>query len=118
MQNEAVAEAAVIGFPHEVKGEAICCYVILTEGQTESPELLAELRMAVRSGIGAFATPDFIIPAPLPKTRSGKIMRRILRKVAAGEEDQLGDVSTLADPTVVDAIIANFKAAKEAKAKK
>ena len=93
-------------------------YVILTEGQAESPELLAELRMAVRTGIGAFATPDFIIPAPLPKTRSGKIMRRILRKVAAGEEDQPGDTSTLADPTVVQTIIDNFKAAKAAKAKK
>eukprot|EP00937_MAST-01D_sp_MAST-1D-sp2_P001326 g1326.t1 len=114
--HDACAEAAVVGFPHEVKGEAICCYVILTEGATESPELLAELRMSVRTGIGAFATPDYIVVAPLPKTRSGKIMRRILRKVVAGEEDQIGDTSTLADSSVVETIIGKVKAAKEAKA--
>jgi acetyl-CoA synthetase len=104
------AEAAVVGFPHAVKGEGICCYVISPDGVEDTPENVAELRMAVRGAIGAFATPDLIISVPgLPKTRSGKIMRRILRKVAAGEEDSLGDVSTLADPGVVPVIIEKFK---------
>jgi acetyl-CoA synthetase len=108
--NDKCAEAAVVGFPHAVKGEGICCYVTLAADVEGTDENLKELRMAVRSGIGAFATPDMIVPTPgLPKTRSGKIMRRILRKVAAGEEDQLGDVSTLADPTVVPKIIESFK---------
>jgi len=114
----ACSEAACVGFPHEIKGEALCCYVTLTEAATETPELLLELRSAVRAGIGAFATPDYIVVAPLPKTRSGKLMRRILRKVVAGETDQIGDVSTLADPSVVEVIIAKVQAAKDAKKKK
>ena len=100
------SEAAVIGFPHEVKGEGIFAYVILKDGYEADEELVGELRNEVRRHIGAFATPDQILIAPgLPKTRSGKIMRRILRKVAANETEDLGDITTLADPSVVDALI-------------
>lgn len=106
----AVAQAAVIGFPHDIKGEAICCYTTLTVGFEESSELVKELRMAVRTSIGPFATPDIICPtAALPLTRSGKIMRRILRKIASGEIDKLGDTSTLADPSVVDVLIGKME---------
>lgn len=104
-----VSEAAVVGFPHEIKGEGIGCYVILKEGLAGSPELTGRLKNAVRVAIGPIATPDFIIYTDLPKTRSGKIMRRILRKVAAGEEDSIGDVSTLADPSVVPRLVEKFK---------
>jgi len=110
--SEHCSEAAVVGFPHDIKGQGICCYVVLASGplHEESPQVVKELKAQVRATIGAFATPDVIAVIPgLPKTRSGKIMRRILRKVVAGEEDSLGDVSTLADPTVVDAIIAKMK---------
>ena len=111
--HDAVAEAAVIGFPHDVKGQGIFCFCILKQGAASSPELIKELRTQVRSEIGPFATPDHIVVLPgLPKTRSGKIMRRILRKVAAGEEDQLGDVSTLADPSIVQTIIDLVKATR------
>ena len=114
--HDSCAEAATVGFPHEVKGEAICCYVILADGADESKETVAALRSSVRGAIGAFATPDYVIPVSgLPKTRSGKIMRRVLRKIMAGEEDQLGDTSTLADPDVVDILIEAVKAAKAAK---
>jgi acetyl-CoA synthetase len=100
------SEAAVVGYPHEVKGEGIFAYVILKDGYEADEELAGELRNEVRRHIGAFATPDQILIAPgLPKTRSGKIMRRILRKVAAGETEDLGDITTLADPSVVDALI-------------
>jgi acetyl-CoA synthetase len=95
-----VSEAAVVGFPHDLKGEGIGCYVILKDGVECSDSLTAKLKNAVRSSIGAIATPDFIVYSDLPKTRSGKIMRRILRKIAAGEEDSIGDVTTLADPSV------------------
>jgi len=102
----AVAQAAVIGFPHDIKGQGICCYTTLTVGYEESDDLIKELRLAVRTSIGPFATPDMIIPATgLPMTRSGKIMRRILRKIASSELDTLGDTSTLADPSVVDDLI-------------
>lgn len=104
-----VAEAAVIGFPHGVKGEGIGCFVHLKDGNICSPQMTKELKDAVRHAIGPFATPDFIVYGELPKTRSGKIMRRILRKIAAGEEDSIGDVTTLADPAVVDNLLANFK---------
>lgn len=101
-----VAQAAVVGRPHPIKGEAIIAFTTLVEGAEETDELLKELRMEVRSGIGPFAAPDTIIVTPnLPMTRSGKIMRRVLRKIVAGEADQLGDVSTLADPSVVDSLI-------------
>ena len=97
-----VSEAAVVGFPHDLKGEGIGCYLILKDGVEGSDSLTTKLKNAVRSSIGAIATPDFIIYSDLPKTRSGKIMRRILRKIAAGEDDSIGDVSTLADPSVSD----------------
>jgi len=106
--HDAVAEAAVVGYPHDVKGQGIYAYVTLMNGVEASDELRGELVKHVRKEIGPIATPDVIQWAPgLPKTRSGKIMRRILRKVAANELDTLGDTSTLADPAVVDNLIDN-----------
>ena len=100
------AEAAVVGFPHEIKGQGIFAYVLLKEGFDDDAELIGELRNEVRTHIGPIAVPDQILIAPgLPKTRSGKIMRRILRKIASLETDNLGDVSTLADPSVVEQLI-------------
>jgi acetyl-CoA synthetase len=100
-----VAEAAVVGFPHEIKGQGIYAYVTLMEGVESNEELRKELVLFVRNEIGPIAAPDIIHWAPgLPKTRSGKIMRRILRKIAADESDQLGDTSTLADPSVVESL--------------
>ena len=105
--HHAVAEAAVVGYPHEIKGQGIFAYVILKSGFSESAELIGQLKQSCRHHIGPIATPDKILIAPgLPKTRSGKIMRRILRKVAAQETGNLGDISTLADPAVVDQLIA------------
>lgn len=104
----AVAEAAVVGYPHPIKGQGIYCYVTLMNNAEPSDELLKELRTWVRTEIGPIATPDVIQWAPgLPKTRSGKIMRRILRKIAENDFDSLGDISTLADPSVVKDLIAN-----------
>ncbi|CAM3587637.1 acetate--CoA ligase [Halomonas lysinitropha] len=104
--HEAVAEAAVVGFPHDIKGQGIYIYVTLADGFEESDELKKELTQWVRKDIGPIASPDVIQWAQgLPKTRSGKIMRRILRKIAANEVDGLGDTSTLADPSVVDELI-------------
>ncbi len=101
------AEAAVVGFPHDIKGQGIFAYVILKEGWEESAELVGELKHEVRHRIGPFATPDAILITPgLPKTRSGKIMRRILRKIAAEETGDLGDITTLAEPTVVELLVA------------
>jgi acetyl-CoA synthetase len=101
-----VAEAAAVGYPHAIKGQGIYVYVTLIVGVEPSEPLRAELRDWVRREIGAIATPEFIQWAPaLPKTRSGKIMRRILRKIAANEQDQLGDISTLADPGVVESLV-------------
>ncbi len=106
--HQAVSEAAVVGFPHDVKGQGIYCYVTLMEDYEPSEDLRAELTKWVRTEIGPIAKPDVIQWAPgLPKTRSGKIMRRILRKIAENETDSLGDTSTLADPGVVDDLIAN-----------
>ncbi len=103
-----VAEAAVVGYPHDLKGQGIYVYVTLQSGEEPSDELLQELRKWVRQEIGPIATPDLIQFAPgLPKTRSGKIMRRILRKVAEDDFGSLGDTSTLADPSVVDDLIEN-----------
>ena len=103
-----VAEAAVVGYPHAIKGQGIYAYVTLMKGIDPSEELRAELIQQVRNEIGAIASPDVIQWAPsLPKTRSGKIMRRILRKVAANELENLGDTSTLADPSVVDELVDN-----------
>ncbi len=104
--HEQVAEAAVVGFPHEIKGQGIYAYVTLVKGAEPSEALRHELIELVRKEIGPIATPDVIQWAPgLPKTRSGKIMRRILRKIAAGEVEDLGDISTLADPAVVDELV-------------
>ena len=104
----AVAEAAVVGFPHDIKGEGIYVYVTLVATEQPSEELRTTLRSWVRKEIGPIATPEFIQWAPgLPKTRSGKIMRRILRKIAANDYAELGDTSTLAEPAVVDDLIAN-----------
>jgi acetyl-CoA synthetase len=106
VSHEACAEAAVVGFPHEIKGQGIFAWVILKEGWKSSPELIGELKNECRHHIGPIAVPDRVVVVPgLPKTRSGKIMRRILRKVAAGETDSLGDISTLADPSIVEAMV-------------
>ncbi len=117
--HEAVAEAAVVGYPHPIKGEGIYAYVLLNaEFARADPEQLAgALKEQVRHAIGAFAAPDIIHIAPgLPKTRSGKIMRRILRKVAASEYDGLGDLTTLAEPSVVERLVEEHKAAKTPRA--
>ncbi len=106
--HDAVAEAAVVGYPHDIKGQGIYAYVTLMAGVEYEDELKKELVQHVRKEIGPIASPDIIQWAPgLPKTRSGKIMRRILRKIAANEIDNLGDTSTLADPVVVDHLIEN-----------
>jgi len=106
VSHPAVSEAAVVGYPHDIKGQGIYCYVTLMSGTEPSEELRAELRKHVRKEIGPICTPDHIQWAPgLPKTRSGKIMRRILRKVAENDYDSLGDISTLADPSVVEELI-------------
>ena len=112
-----MAEAAVVGFPHEVKGEGVYAYIVLkgTEKLSQSAlsQLLEELRQSVKQNISGYAVPEKMqICSGLPKTRSGKIMRRILRKVAANQPEDLGDVSTLADPSVVQEIVANHKKLK------
>ena len=105
-----VAEAAVVGYPHDIKGNGLYCYVTLNAGEIETGELERDLKLWVRKQIGPLATPDLIHFTPgLPKTRSGKIMRRILRKIAANEHAELGDITTLADPTVVDSLVENRK---------
>jgi acetyl-CoA synthetase len=106
--HEKVAEAAVVGYPHPIKGQGIYAYVTLMGGEQPSEELRKELETWVRTDIGPIAKPDLIQFAPgLPKTRSGKIMRRILRKIAENDYGSLGDTSTLAEPEVVDDLIAN-----------
>jgi len=106
--HEKVAEAAVVGFPHDIKGQGIYAYVTLMSGQEPSDDLKKELIALCVDEIGPIAKPDAIQWAPgLPKTRSGKIMRRILRKIACNDLDTLGDTSTLADPAVVDELIEN-----------
>ena len=108
VSHPAVAEAAVVGYPHEIKGQGIYAYVTLKVGQEPTDALLKELIKHVRKEIGPIATPDVIQWAPgLPKTRSGKIMRRILRKIAENETDKVGDTTTLADPSVVEDLIRN-----------
>jgi acetyl-CoA synthetase len=110
--HDKVAEAAVVGFPHDIKGQGIYAFVTLKVGEDPSEALRKELVLWVRKEIGPFAAPDIIQFAPsLPKTRSGKIMRRILRKIAASELDSLGDVSTLADPAVVEELARGRSAA-------
>ena len=111
-----VAEAAVVGYPHDIKGQGIYCYVTLISGETGSDSLKKELRDWVRKEIGPIASPDLIQFAPgLPKTRSGKIMRRILRKIAEDDFSNLGDTSTLADPAVIDDLIENRQNRNDAK---
>ncbi|MEL6172369.1 MAG: acetyl-coenzyme A synthetase, partial [Pseudomonadota bacterium] len=106
--HDKVAEAAVVGYPHDIKGQGIYCYVTLMGGEEYTDELKTELRNWVRKEIGPIASPDLIQWAPgLPKTRSGKIMRRILRKIAENDYGALGDTSTLAEPAVVDDLIEN-----------
>ena len=103
-----MAESAVVGYPHDIKGNGLYCYVTLNAGEQPSGDLERELKLWVRKQIGPIATPDLIQFAPgLPKTRSGKIMRRILRKIAANDHTNLGDTTTLADPGVVDSLIDN-----------
>ena len=102
-----VAEAAVVGVAHDIKGQGIHAFVTLNAGESGSSALKSELNQEVRRHIGALATPESIQFAPmLPKTRSGKIMRRILRKIAEGQTDGFGDISTLADPAVVETLVA------------
>jgi acetyl-CoA synthetase len=106
--HDKVAEAAVVGYPHEITGQGIYAYVTLMKGEEPTDELKTELVNLVRKEIGPIAKINIIQWAPgLPKTRSGKIMRRILRKIAANEADQIGDTSTLADPSVVDHLVDN-----------
>jgi acetyl-CoA synthetase len=108
-----VAEAAVVGYPHDVKGQGIYAYVTLKEGAAKSDKLKKELKNHVRKEIGPIAMPDVIQFADgLPKTRSGKIMRRILRKIAAGETHDLGDTTTLSDPRVVESLLKDAEAAR------
>ena len=97
-----------MGYPHDVKGNGLYCYVSLKVGVVSSENLVLDLKKTIREKIGPIATPDFIhITAGLPKTRSGKIMRRILRKIASNDFENLGDTSTLADPSVVDNLVKN-----------
>ena len=106
--HETVAEAAVVGYEHEIKGQGIYCYVTLMKGVESSDELKGDLIALVAKEIGAIAKPDIIQWAPgLPKPRSGKIMRRILRKIASNEISDLGDTTTLAEPSVVEELIEN-----------
>ncbi|MCX8963048.1 acetate--CoA ligase [Erwinia psidii] len=108
-----IAEAAVVGIPHNIKGQAIYAYITLNSGEEPSPELYSEVRNWVRKEIGAIATPDVLHwTDALPKTRSGKIMRRILRKIAAGDISNLGDISTLADPAVVEKLLEEKQSVK------
>ncbi|MDP7348596.1 MAG: acetyl-coenzyme A synthetase, partial [Phycisphaeraceae bacterium] len=108
VSHNTVAEAAVVSMPHDIKGQGIYAFVTLRAGTETSDDLRKELVQTVRNVIGPIASPDVIQWAPgLPKTRSGKIMRRILRKIAENEIDKIGDTSTLADPGVVDDLIAN-----------
>jgi len=110
-QHPLVAESAVVGYPHDIKGEGVYAYITLKEDVTEDPKtIISELKQSVRQQIAGYAVPEMVQIAPgLPKTRSGKIMRRILRKVAANKADELGDISTLADPSVVEGIIKNHR---------
>jgi acetyl-CoA synthetase len=106
--HDTVAEAAVVGYPHDIKGQGVYAYVTLKSGVEATDQLRKDLILWVRQEIGPFAAPDVLQWAPgLPKTRSGKIMRRILRKIAENELGSLGDTSTLADPSVVDDLVKN-----------
>jgi len=109
-EHEYIAESAIVGFPHDIKGIALCAYITLHDGKKGSLELIAEIKKLVSNTIGPIAKPDIIVfVGGLPKTRSGKIMRRILRKIASNETDSLGDTSTLLNPNVVQEIITAFE---------
>ncbi|KFH01830.1 putative Acetyl-coenzyme A synthetase 2 [Toxoplasma gondii VAND] len=113
VQHDDVAEAAVVGVPHDVKGSGIFCFVILKEGVSNRPHLQDELKRVVRKYIGPIATPDYIVIArDLPKTKSGKIMRRLLRKIAALEIDDFGDTSTLVNSHCLESLIIEAKMAR------
>jgi acetyl-CoA synthetase len=115
--HESVSEAAVVGYPHDIKGQGIYAYVTLMAGTEPTEELRKELVAWVRKDIGPIASPDLIQFAPgLPKTRSGKIMRRILRKIAEDDPGSLGDTSTLADPAVVDDLVQHRQNKKQGEA--
>ena len=115
LEHHSVADAAVVGIADELTGQAVNAFVDLKEGVESSDALRKELIVQVRKSIGPFAAPKAVYVVPdMPKTRSGKIMRRVLRKIVAGEEDQLGDITTLSDPSVVEKII---KAVHDAKRK-
>jgi len=109
-QHKAVAEAAVVGYSHDIKGEGIYAYVTLMTGEEESDDIEQEIRAKVREIIGPHASPDKIqFSSSLPKTRSGKIMRRILRNIAENKVDELGDISTLAEPEIVKKLVNDRK---------
>lgn len=111
--HQGVAESAVVGIPHDLKGQALFCFVTLKNGVDGTAHVVSELKNVVRKVVGAFAVPDVILLTPaLPKTRSGKIMRRLLRKIACNETDSLGDISTLADAEVVKKLIADVEQLK------
>lgn len=114
VNNPDVSESAVIAIPHDIKGQCLFAFVVMNQGKTLDAKVTKSLKLCVRQAIGGFAIPDFICPAPLPKTRSGKIMRRVLRKLAEGETNVsvLGDLSTLADESVVPAIMASVAAVR------
>ncbi|MEE9543912.1 MAG: acetyl-coenzyme A synthetase, partial [Thermodesulfobacteriota bacterium] len=108
VSHDSIAEAAVVGYPHDIKGEGIYAFVVLKEGQNGSPELTRELEGHIKKEISPIAKPDKIqFAIGLPKTRSGKIMRRILRKIASGHTEDLGDTSTLAEPGIVETLLKN-----------
>jgi len=114
IEHHSVAEAAVVGVNDELTGQAVNAFVALKDGFDHTDQIKKDLILQVRKSIGPFAAPKAVYTVPdLPKTRSGKIMRRILRKILAGEEDQLGDTSTLSDPSVVDKIIETVHKAKK-----
>ena len=114
IEHQAVAEAAVVGISDELTGQAVNAFVALKDGHEANDQLRKELIQQVRKSIGPFAAPKAVfIVVDLPKTRSGKIMRRILRKILSGEEDSLGDTSTLSDPSVVDGIISTVQASRK-----
>lgn len=113
IHHEAVAEAAVVGIADELTGQAVNAFVAIKDTFKDTPELRKDLIVQVRKSIGPFASPKVVyIVSDLPKTRSGKIMRRILRKIVSGEEDQLGDITTLSDPSVVDSLITTVRATR------
>jgi len=115
IEHHGIAEAAVVGVADELTGQSISAFVALKDGHETSEQLRKEFVLQVRKSIGPFAAPKTVYIVPdLPKTRSGKIMRRILRKILAGEEDQLGDITTLSDPSIVEKIINTVHASKKA----